>query len=279
MRQRQEGWSPRQLASCRQRLEGFAEDVFSSVARCDQRSRGLGYVRGLLLAGKRKSCEPMAARLGDVHPQALHHFLQASPWDWGPVRRRLAELACQALDPQAWIIDDTSFPKDGDWSVGVASVLGHAGQDRQLPDRRIGLGRRRAWLLPGRLAAVPAPVLGRRPPAAPGRAPPPQQRHRPKWQLALALLDELAGWGMPPLPITSDAGYGEVPAFRLGLETRGLVYVVGCRRPPAPTRRTPIPACLPGRGGAADRGADATRTGPKASASWSWSPARARAWT
>ena len=56
---------------------------------------------------------------------------------------------------------------------------------------------------------------------------PDQQHHQPKWQLALALLDELHAWGLPPLPVTSDAGYGEVPTFRLGLETRGLDYMTG----------------------------------------------------
>jgi SRSO17 transposase len=228
VQQRREGWSPRQLASCRRRLEGFAEDVFSSLARCDQRSRGLGYVRGLLLVGKRKSCEPMAARLGDVHPQALHHFLQASPWDWGLVRRRLAELACQALDPEAWIIDDTSFPKDGDWSVGVARQ--YSGTLGKVANCQVGVSVSAA----GERGSCPVDWQlflpqcwdddHQRRQAA---HLPPQQRHRPKWQLALALLDELAGWGMPRLPVTSDAGYGEVPAFRLGLETRGLVYVVG----------------------------------------------------
>jgi len=43
----------------------------------------------------------------------------------------------------------------------------------------------------------------------------------------LALLEELHAWGLPPLPVTSDAGYGEVPTFRLGLETRGLDYMTG----------------------------------------------------
>jgi SRSO17 transposase len=228
MQQRREGWSPRRLAACRQRLEGFTEDVFCSLARRDQRTRGLAYVRGLLSWGKRKSCEPMAARLGDVHAQALHHFLQASPWDWGPVRRRLAELAGEVLDPEAWIIDDTGFPKDGDCSAGVARQ--YSGTLGKVANCQVGVSVSAAsehgscpvdWrlFLPEcwdhdqqrrRAAHIPNEV-----------------GHRPKWQLALALLDELAGWGMPRLPVSSDAGYGAVPGFRLGLEARGLVYVVG----------------------------------------------------
>jgi SRSO17 transposase len=42
-----------------------------------------------------------------------------SPWDWRPVRRRLAERLISALRPVAWAVDDTGFPKDGEHSVGV----------------------------------------------------------------------------------------------------------------------------------------------------------------
>jgi SRSO17 transposase len=58
------------------------------------------YLRGLMLDGRRKSIEPMAARLGEVHYQALHHFVATSPWDWRPVRRRLAERLVAALAPR-----------------------------------------------------------------------------------------------------------------------------------------------------------------------------------
>jgi len=61
----------------------------------------------------------MAQRLGEVHYQALHHFVATSPWDWRPVRRRLAERLVAALAPTAWVVDDTGFPKDGPCSVGV----------------------------------------------------------------------------------------------------------------------------------------------------------------
>ncbi|HSO55878.1 MAG TPA: transposase [Actinomycetes bacterium] len=61
----------------------------------------------------------MAARLGgEVHYQALHHFVATSPWDWRPVRRRLAERLVDARGPTAWAVDDTGFPKDGTCSVG-----------------------------------------------------------------------------------------------------------------------------------------------------------------
>jgi SRSO17 transposase len=72
-----------------------------------------------MLEGRRKSIEPMVARLGEVHYQALRHFVAVSPWDWRPVRRRLAERLVGEPEPTAWAVDDTGFPKDRDHSVGV----------------------------------------------------------------------------------------------------------------------------------------------------------------
>jgi SRSO17 transposase len=42
-------------------------------------------------------------------------------------------------------------------------------------------------------------------------------RHRPKWELALQMLDELAAWGHRPPVVVADAGYGEVTPFRTAL--------------------------------------------------------------
>ncbi|GGN20178.1 hypothetical protein GCM10011578_050500 [Streptomyces fuscichromogenes] len=56
-------------------LEDFAAEVFESFARADQRSWGKVYPRGLLVYGRRKSVEPMAARPGeDGNRQTLAHF-------------------------------------------------------------------------------------------------------------------------------------------------------------------------------------------------------------
>jgi SRSO17 transposase len=227
--------TPAQLRRIRTRLSAFAEDLFESIPRKDQRRWGQTYLRGLLLDGKRKSIEPMAARLARGDPatdayaleQALQQFVNQSPWDWTAVRRRLAERMTAAIQPQAWVLDDTSFPKFGRHSVGVApqycGALGkvancqvgvsvHAATDQAscpigwrlfLPESWDTDAERR------RKAHVPADV-----------------RHRPKWQLALELLDELAGWDLVPPIILADAAYGEVGEFRLGLEQRALAYVV-----------------------------------------------------
>jgi len=180
-----------------------------------------------MLDGKRKSIQPMASRLPDGNEQALQQFVSQSLGDWRPVRQRLAQQMTAVLDPDAWVIDDTGFPKYGNASVGVArqysGTLGkvancqvgvsiHAATDQAscpinwrlfLPESwDANQARRRAAHLPERV------------------------RHRPKWQLALDMLDELGGWGLAPPVVVTDAGYGESGGLRLGLEERGLAYVV-----------------------------------------------------
>jgi SRSO17 transposase len=100
-------------------LEGFAETVFASLGRNDQRAKGRLYLQGLMLDGRRKSMQPMAGRL-DVDHQQLQQFVSSSPWKVEPVRRRLAALAEETITPEAWVIDDTGFKKDGTASACVA---------------------------------------------------------------------------------------------------------------------------------------------------------------
>jgi SRSO17 transposase len=183
-----------------------------------------------MLDGRRKSIEPMAARLGEIHYQALHHFVATSPWDWRPVRRRLAERLVAALAPTAWVVDDTGFPKDGTCSVGVQRqyTLGKTAncqlgisvdavtEQASCPlDWRLFLPER--WdedAMAERRAAYHLPAA---------------VHHRPKWQLVLDMLDELAAWGLRPPVLVADCGYGEVGEFRWGLDARAIDYVVEVR--------------------------------------------------
>jgi SRSO17 transposase len=226
------GLTAAELAAIRGRLEAFAEDLLASLPRADQRARGQCYLRGLMLEGRRKSIEPMAARLGEVHYQALHHFVTASPWDWRPVRRRLAELLCGALSPIAWVVDDTGFPKDGSCSVGVqrqySGTLGKRA-NCQLGVSVDAVTEQASCPLDWRLF-VPerwddAAMAARR--AACQL--PEGVHHRPKWQLVLDMLDELAGWDLVPPVLLADSGYGEVGEFRWGLDARRVPYMVEVR--------------------------------------------------
>jgi SRSO17 transposase len=226
------GLTPAELATIRGRLEAFADDLFASLQRADQRARGQCYLRGLMLDGRRKSIEPMAARLGEVHYQALHHFVAASPWDWRPVRRRLAEVLCGALSAAAWVIDDTGFPKDGPCSVGVqrqySGTLGKTA-NCQLGVSVNAVTEHASCPLDWRLFV---PEGWDEPTMTARRAAchlPEQVHHRPKWQLVLDMLDELAGWDLHPPVLLADSAYGEVGEFRGGLDARGVPYVVEVR--------------------------------------------------
>jgi SRSO17 transposase len=119
-----------ELAAVRCDLEDFAAEMFEPLARADQRRWGTVYLRGLLLDGRRKSVEPMAARLGeDGNRQALANFITTSPWDAAHVRARLAWRMQHVIKPTALIVDDTGFLKDGDASACVArQYTGTAGK-------------------------------------------------------------------------------------------------------------------------------------------------------
>jgi SRSO17 transposase len=73
------------LADARAALLEFAEEMYRPLVRCDQRAKGGQYVRGLLLEGRRKSIQPMAARLPDRDEEGLQQFIADSPWDDVPV--------------------------------------------------------------------------------------------------------------------------------------------------------------------------------------------------
>ena len=131
------------------------------------------------------------------------------------------------IEPEGWVIDDTALPKDGRFSPGVArqycGALGktancqvivsvNAVTDRAscpldwrlfLPDEWDADAERRAK------AKIPDAV-----------------RHVPKWRLALDMLDDLLEWGLERRVVQADGGYGDITAFRVGLEERELEYVV-----------------------------------------------------
>ncbi len=83
------GMTPQEMAKVRPRLLKFAAGMLGVLPRKDQRAAGELYVRGLLADGRRKSMQPMAARLGADH-QRLQQFITSSTWDYAAVRRNVA---------------------------------------------------------------------------------------------------------------------------------------------------------------------------------------------
>src|SRR3954454_9945332 len=225
------GLSVKQLHRVRGRLVEFAEEMFAALARKDQRRWGEVYLRGLMLDGKRKSIEPMAARLEDGDEQCLQQFVNQSPWDWLPVRRALARRMSAEIAPVAWVIDDTGFPKQGKMSVGVArqycGALGKVG-NCQLGVSVSALTAQASCPLDWRLFIPEAwdePDAFNQARRA-GAHLPEDVRHRPKWQLALEMIDELQGWGLTAPVVLGDGAYGDITELRSGLSERGISYVL-----------------------------------------------------
>src|SRR4051812_22715864 len=253
--------TPGELAAVRGRLEEFAAEMFAPLARRDQRDKGATYVRGLLLDGRRKSMQPMAERLGVDH-QGLQQFVSSSTWAVQPVRERLARRAVEVIAPDAWVVDDTGFVKDGTASPGVARQ--YSGTLGKVGNCQIGVSISAvtdaascplSWrlFLPERwdeaCAATPeaaAAIAERRKRAGI----PAEARHREKWRLALDMFDELAGWGLAPRVGVADAGYGAVAEFRDGLSARGGAWVVRVQGGLSAHAEDAVPARVPpsGRG-------------------------------
>jgi SRSO17 transposase len=242
--------TPAELARVRRRLVAFAAEVFQPLARADQRRWGECYLRGLMLDGKRKSIQPMAERLPDGNEQALQQFVGQRPWDWRPVRRRLATLMTAAVDPDAWIVDDTGFPKFGTASVGVARQ--YSGTLGKVANCQVGVSIHAAtdqascpidWrlFLPQSWDADAARRRAGHLPATVG--------HRPKWQLVLDMVDELGGWGLAPPVVSPMPAMGSRASCAWGWRRAGSPTWSRSRPPPAPTRRRwPPGRPYPGRG-------------------------------
>jgi SRSO17 transposase len=239
------------LAAQRAALIEFAEEMYGSLARCDQRAKGEQYVRGLLLEGRRKSIQPMAARLPDGDEQGLQQFITDSPWDDVPVRRRLARRMTAEIEPDGWVIDDTGLPKDGRFSPGVAhqycGALGKTANCQVLVSVNAATDRASCPL--GWRLCLPASWDQDEQRRAKAKIPD-DVRHTPKWQLALDIVDELIAWGLAARVVQADGGYGDITAFRMGLEERELSYVVQVKGTTSAQRAdaAPVAPAYQGRG-------------------------------
>ncbi|GIF76990.1 hypothetical protein Asi02nite_65080 [Asanoa siamensis] len=98
------------------------------MTRSGWQDRAGDYLRCVMLDGRGKSIQPMAARLARPHEQALNHVTNR-PWAAPAVRERLAVRMDKAISPAAWALDDTRWLNCGTTSVGVArQYTGTAGK-------------------------------------------------------------------------------------------------------------------------------------------------------
>ena len=109
------------------RFAGYVKGLASVIGHADRIGPLRDYCTGLMLPGERKSVEPMAARTAPGRTAAQHqsllHFVGVATWSDEKVLAKVREMVLPAIEKdgpiEAWIIDDTSFPKHGQHSVGV----------------------------------------------------------------------------------------------------------------------------------------------------------------
>ena len=226
--------TPAQLKKLDTALSSYLDYLTDGMGR-PERCRALQwYLTGLLLDGERKTVAAMANRLvdGDGEAEAMRQRLQQcvtiSTWADEEFRRRLALRFEQTIQPEAYVVDDTGFPKKGKHSVGVArqysGTLGRTDNCQVAPSLHVAsdnssgcIGMRlylpEEWasdIARRSQAGVPEDIVFKR-----------------KWEIALDLLNEALAAGLPPRLVLADAGYGDSTEFRDGLTKRGCPYLVG----------------------------------------------------
>src|SRR5437667_134524 len=109
------------------RFEKYVDGLASVIGHADRVGPLHDYCTGLVLPGERKSVEPLAGktdpdRMAAQH-QSLLHFVGQAEWSDERVLTKVREMVLPSIEQhgpiEAWIIDDTSFPKQGRHSVGV----------------------------------------------------------------------------------------------------------------------------------------------------------------
>ena len=108
------------------RFLAFVEGLTRVIGHADRAKPLQDYCIGLMTPGERKSVEPMAAitapeRTAAQH-QSLLHFVGEGTWSDEKVLAKVREMVLPKIERhgpiEAWIIDDTGFPKKGRHSVG-----------------------------------------------------------------------------------------------------------------------------------------------------------------
>jgi SRSO17 transposase len=115
------------LEDSESRFVKYVEGLTSVIGHADRAAPLHHYCAGLVAAEGRKSVEPIAAVTApaevSVQHQKLLHFVAESPWSDSRMLSKVREMVLPAMERrgpiEAWIIDDTSFPKQGRHSVGV----------------------------------------------------------------------------------------------------------------------------------------------------------------
>jgi SRSO17 transposase len=221
---------------CEARFAAYVEELGSAVGHADRKGPLRDYCTGLILPGERKSVEPMAARTAPGRTSAQHqsllHFVGVATWSDEKVLTKTRELVLPAIEEhgpiEAWIIDDTGFPKQGRHSVGVQPQ--YCGQLGKEANCQVAV----SLSIANHFASLPAAYrlylpktwaedMDRRKQAGV----PVDIRFKTKQQIALELLQWACKAGLPRATVLIDLDYGRDSRLRTSISALGLTYVVG----------------------------------------------------
>ncbi|MFD7703155.1 IS701 family transposase [Streptomyces caelestis] len=214
-------------------LAAFAESLFECLPRTDQRRWAHAYVQGLLTTPGKKSVRRLAETVSasPAASQSLHQFVNASPWDWMPVRAELTRWVEQRTAPRACVIGQAVLRKRGEHSCGVhrrflvssgRSVTCQVGIGMFLSSYDLAVPADWRLMLPGSWAKDPERRARTRIPAEIG----PRSVEQHILDLAGTLADNSAG---APLPVVADLealGGTDAASLVHGLASRGRDFVV-----------------------------------------------------
>jgi SRSO17 transposase len=218
------------------RFSAYMEHLSDCLGHADRVGPFRSYCTGLLLPGERKSVEPMAARLRpdrtSAEHQSLLHFVGQSCWDEKALLQAVREVVFPVMRErhpvEAWIVDDTGFPKKGRHSVGVGrQYCGQLGkQDNCQVAVSLSVASCEASLPVAWQLYLPeawAEDFERRKKAKV----PEEIRFLTKPEISLGQIRSALAEGIAPGVVLADVGYGNSAAFRDDLTDLGLAFVVG----------------------------------------------------
>lgn len=217
------------LKDVRAKLERFVKRFDHCVKTRPSRRHLRTYLGGQVSDLPRKSVEPIALEAG-VPPRTLQEFLGLHRWDHEAMRVRVQEIVMRdhADDNAVAVVDETGFPKKGDQTAGVQrQYCGATGKkDNCVISVHLGYAAGDFHTLIDGDLYLPETSWAQDPDRRQKAGIPDHVVYRPKWRIALELLERSIENGVRFKYLTADEAYGGCGAFRRRVAERGLCYVV-----------------------------------------------------
>jgi SRSO17 transposase len=220
------------------RFAAYLADLASVLGDPRRYAAMINYCTGLLLPSERKSVEPIAALTAPMRTAAQHqsllHFVGQGDWSDKAVLERIRAYTMPGMEANgalsAWIVDDTSFPKKGKHSVGVArQYCGQLGKQENCQVAvSLSIANDHGSLPVAYQLYLPqswANDNARRTKAGV----PEDLEFKTKPQIALEQIQWACEAGLPRGVVVVDAGYGVETKFRNQISALKLKYVAGVK--------------------------------------------------